>query len=70
MKIIKQYPATRLEVKKGKNRSKEERYVELNGKHVGYDINSHLFYNIASKSYFKPINDDNGMQQAIDYITK
>jgi len=70
MKLIDKNPEVSIEkVMSGKPRSKEIRYVMLNDKMVCYDVDKQLFYNIKAGTYFTSNNNDNGMDEAIKYLT-
>lgn len=70
MKLIDEHPDLSIEkILSGKNRSLAIRFVRLNGKSVSYDITNQLFYNIDRNEYFDPVNNDNGMNKAIEYLT-
>lgn len=69
MKLIDDYPDVKIErIVAGKPRIKKDRFVKLHNKSVSYDVEQHMFYNIDLDTYFEAHNDDNGMEEAINYL--
>ena len=67
--LIETHPDLSLTYISGKTRGRTSRYVELNGKKVGYDVDCHTFYNIDNQTYFTKADNDLGMGEAIEYLT-